>query len=50
MTAALTTLNDAVPDLEWLEIASRKAGPIKLTPLDAAPDPARFGRRCWPSG
>jgi TnpA family transposase len=44
MTAALATLNDAIPELDWLEIAQRKAGPIKLTPLDAAPEPRNLRR------
>lgn len=44
MTGALSTLNDALPDLDWLVIAARKAGPIKLTPLDAAPEPRNLRR------
>jgi hypothetical protein len=32
MAAALATLNDALPDLGWVEVSARKTGPIKLTP------------------
>ena len=44
MTAALGTLNNALPDLDWVQIAPRKAGPIKLTPLEAAPEPRNLRR------
>ena len=41
----LQALNDAVPGLPWLEIAPRgRHGAIRLTPLDAAPEPANLGR------
>jgi hypothetical protein len=34
-----------VPGLPWLEIASRgRHGAIRLTPLEAAPEPANLGR------
>ena len=39
MTAALGELDDALPGLDWLDIADRPAGAIRLTPLDAAPEP-----------
>jgi hypothetical protein len=44
MAAALGTLNDALPRLDWVQIAERKAGPIKLTPLEAAPEPRNLRR------
>jgi TnpA family transposase len=44
MTAALGTLNAALPNLDWVRIAPRKAGPIKLTPLDAAAEPRNLRR------
>jgi TnpA family transposase len=41
----LLALDDAVPGLPWLEIAPRgRHGAIRLTPLDAAPEPANLGR------
>lgn len=37
----LQVLNDAVPGLPWLEIAPRgRHGAVRLTPLEAAPEPA----------
>jgi len=39
MRAELDTLHDALPRLDWLQIAGRREGAIKLTPLDAAPEP-----------
>jgi TnpA family transposase len=39
MRAELDTLHDALPRLDWLQIAERREGNIKLTPLDAAPEP-----------
>lgn len=33
MTAALAGLDEALPDLDWVEIAERAAGAIRLTPL-----------------
>ena len=42
---ALDELNDAVPTLEFLEIKARaRDGAIKLTPLDALPEPQNLGR------
>jgi TnpA family transposase len=41
----LQALDDAVPGLPWLEIAPRgRHGAIRLTPLEAAPEPANLGR------
>jgi hypothetical protein len=41
----LEALDEAVPGLPWLEIAPRgRHGAIRLTPLDAAPEPANLGR------
>jgi TnpA family transposase len=41
----LQALDEAVPGLPWLEIAPRgRHGAIRLTPLDAAPEPANLGR------
>jgi hypothetical protein len=39
MHAELDVLHDALPRLDWLQIAERREGNIKLTPLDAAPEP-----------
>lgn len=44
MEAELAALDDALPRLGWLEIADRKAGAIKLTPLEAAPEPRNLRR------
>jgi hypothetical protein len=44
MRAELAALNDALPDLDWLQIADRKSGAIKLTPLDAQPEPRNLRR------
>lgn len=38
MRAELGALHDALPRLDWLQIAERREGNIKLTPLDAAPE------------
>jgi hypothetical protein len=38
MRRELTALHTALPDLDWLEISDRKAGAIKLTPVDALPE------------
>jgi Tn3 transposase DDE domain len=38
MRRELTALNAALPDLDWLEISGRKAGAIKLTPVEALPE------------
>jgi hypothetical protein len=37
--AELDALHQALPTCDWLEISDRASGTIKLTPLDAAPEP-----------
>jgi hypothetical protein len=44
MRSELATLNDALPGLAWLSISDRKSGAIKLTPLEAAPEPRNLRR------
>ncbi|MCM3885649.1 Tn3 family transposase [Frankia sp. R82] len=44
MRAALDQLNTAVPAADWLSIAERPLGPIRLTPLDAVPEPRNLRR------
>jgi hypothetical protein len=44
MTAALAGLEETLPDLDWVEIAERAAGAIRLTPLEAAPEPRNLRR------
>src|SRR5208282_2797537 len=44
MTTALADLNDALPGLDWVDVAERRQGPIKLTPLDASPEPRNLRR------
>src|SRR5260370_36450828 len=44
MTAALADLNDALADLDWVDITDRPAGAIRLTPLEAAPEPRNLRR------
>jgi hypothetical protein len=44
MESALGELDDALPRLDWLDIAERPAGAIRLTPLDAAPEPRNLRR------
>ncbi|MFB9682048.1 Tn3 family transposase [Streptosporangium vulgare] len=44
MTSALAALNDALPSLDWVEIAERRAGAIKLTPIEAADEPRNLRR------
>jgi hypothetical protein len=40
MTDELAALDEQLPGLDWVEVKDRgKQGPIKLTPLDAAPEP-----------
>jgi TnpA family transposase len=39
MRAELGALHDVLPRLDWLQIAERREGNIKLTPLDAAAEP-----------
>jgi len=52
MTTELDTLDQALPDLGWLEVTDRASGAIRLSPLDAVPEPrglrrlkAEVGRR-----
>jgi hypothetical protein len=41
MEAELSALNDEIGGLDWVDIADRgKRGPIRLSPLDAVPEPA----------
>jgi hypothetical protein len=40
MRAELAALNDGLPRLGWVDIAERKAGAIRLSPLEADPEPA----------
>jgi hypothetical protein len=44
MRAELDALHGALPRLDWLQIAERREGNIKLTPLDAAPEPRNLGQ------
>jgi len=45
MDRELSALDEALPELPWLEIADRGArGAIKLTPLEAVPEPASLGQ------
>jgi TnpA family transposase len=45
LTAALSALNEALPALDWVAITERRvAGPIRLTPLAAAPEPRNLRR------
>ena len=44
MSSELSALNDALPKLEWLSIAERRSGAIKLTALDAQPEPRNLRR------
>jgi len=44
MRRELAALNDALPDLSWLEIKQRRSGAIRLTALDAAPEPRNLSR------
>jgi TnpA family transposase len=44
MSSELSALNDALPKLEWLSIAERRYGAIKLTALDAQPEPRNLRR------
>jgi hypothetical protein len=49
----LALLNDALPRLAWLDVADRPGGAIRLSPLEAAPEPRNLRRikreveRCW---
>lgn len=40
----LDALESALPDLSWLEVAERASGAIRLTPLDAVPEPTGLRR------
>jgi hypothetical protein len=40
----LAALNDALPSLDWVEVAERRAGAIRLSPLEAAPEPRNLRR------
>jgi hypothetical protein len=44
METELASLDDALPHLDWLDITERRSGAIKLTPLDAAPEPRNLRR------
>jgi hypothetical protein len=44
MRAELDALHDELPRLAWLQIAERREGDIKLSPLDAAPEPRNLRR------
>ncbi|MFI5888796.1 Tn3 family transposase [Actinoplanes sp. NPDC051513] len=39
MRAELGALDDELPRLGWVDVAERKAGAIRLSPLDAEPEP-----------
>jgi TnpA family transposase len=40
LQTALAALDEQLPELDWVEVRDRgKQGPIKLTPLDKAPEP-----------
>lgn len=44
MVSELAHLNDALPRLEWVEVAERKAGAISLSPLEARAEPRNLRR------
>ncbi|WP_344953924.1 Tn3 family transposase, partial [Sphaerisporangium flaviroseum] len=44
VSAALAELDARLPGLEWLQIAERKSGAIKLSPIEAAPEPRNLRR------
>jgi TnpA family transposase len=44
LESELASLNRALPKLRWVEIAERPAGAIKLTPLEALPEPRNLRR------
>lgn len=44
MTEALAALDDELPGLDWVDITERRAGAIRLTPLEAAPEPRNLRR------
>jgi len=39
MAGGLSALDEALPHLPWVDVADRRSGAIRLTPLDAAPEP-----------
>ena len=44
METELAALDNALPYLDWLDIAERRSSAIRLTPLDAAPEPRNLRR------
>jgi len=44
MRTELDALHQALPTCDWLSITDRAGGAIKLTPLDAAPEPRNLRR------
>ncbi len=44
MRRELTALNGQLPKLAWVDIAERSTGAIRLTPLDAVPEPRNLRR------
>src|SRR5664279_5189962 len=44
MRAELAALHDALPAADWLQVADRSAGAIKLAPIEAAPEPRNLRR------
>jgi hypothetical protein len=44
MRTELDALHQALPSCDWLEISDRASGTIKLTPLDAVPEPRNLRR------
>ena len=44
MTAELDALEAALPELGWLQVVDRPSGAIRLTKLDAVPEPAGLRR------
>jgi hypothetical protein len=45
MRAELAALHDALPAADWLQVADRPAGAIKLAPIEATPEPRNLGCR-----
>jgi TnpA family transposase len=44
MRRELAALNDALPKLSWLSIQERRSGALRVTPLEAAPEPRNLRR------
>ena len=44
MATELDALDATLPELDWLQISDRASGAIKLTPLDAVPEPTGLRR------